>query len=92
MASLVVRKHRQDILSRFAMALSHQEVSLLPEELLGFGARDGAVIPLLLSQGALRGWDHIKELLAGASRVKKVVTFVGRKRFYTKFKGTFLQL
>ena len=30
-SSLLVRKHRQNVLARFAVTLPHQEVSLLPE-------------------------------------------------------------
>lgn len=60
---LLIREHRQDVLSRLAVALPHQEVSLLPQQLLGFRARDGAVVPLLLWQGALRRGNHVKKLL-----------------------------
>lgn len=70
--SLVVRKHRQDIFSRFAVALPDQEISLLPKKFLGLGARNGTVIPLLFCQGALRSWDNLKELLAGGHQLTKL--------------------
>lgn len=68
MPPLVVGEHRQDVLARFPVALPHQEVALLPQQLLRLGPGNGAVVPLLLRQGALRRRDDVKELLRGGGK------------------------
>lgn len=63
MSPLVIRKHRQDIFAWFPVTFPHQEVALLPQQLLSLSSRNSTVIPLLLRQGALRRRDDVKELL-----------------------------
>lgn len=62
MSALSVWKHRQHIFSRFAVALAHQEVSLLLQQLLGLCPGNGTVIPLLLAQRFLTSGYHIEKL------------------------------
>lgn len=62
---LCVGEDGEHVLAGLAVALAHQEVALLLEQLLGLGPGDGAMVPLLLPQGFLTGGDHVEELAMG---------------------------
>ena len=62
MPPLSVGEDREHVLAGLAVALAHQEVSLLLEQLLGLSPGDGAMVPLLIPKGLLTCGDHVKEL------------------------------
>lgn len=59
---LAIWVHGKDIFTRFPMALAYQEVSLLPQKLLGLYPRDCTMIPVMFRQGLLTHRDHVREL------------------------------
>lgn len=71
MPPLCVGEDGEHVLAGLSVALAHQEVALLLEQLLGLGPGNRAMIPLLLPQGFLTGGDHVEELATEKRREEK---------------------
>lgn len=68
--------HRQDV-SRLLLALPHQEVAVLPQQLLNLQSGNNSVVPGLLFQRKLHVLSHraTREGLMRQSAKKKITNF-----------------